>query len=62
MAFQNVRKDIKIPHNKMKKTCRGSIRSLFVKLMRQVTKDHLYHLLVVSDNYIMYRQRAKSDL
>ena len=26
--------------------------------MRQVTKRHLYHLLVVSDYYVMYRQRA----
>ena len=30
--------------------------------MRQVTKSHLYHLLGVSDYYVMYRQRAKSIL
>ena len=37
----------------------GNIGNLFVKLMRQVTKGHLHHLLGVSDYYIMYRQRAQ---
>ena len=30
----------------------GNIGDLFVKCMRQVTKDHLYHVLGVSDNYV----------
>ena len=34
----------------------GNIGDLFVKCMRQVTKGHLYHLLGVSDYYVMYRQ------
>ena len=34
----------------------GNIGDLFVKCLRQVTKDHLYHLLGVSDYYVMYRQ------
>ena len=29
---------------------------------RQVTKSHLYHLLGVSDYYVMYRHRAQSVL
>ena len=37
----------------------GNIGDLFVKCMRQVTKGHLYHLLGVSDYYVMYRQRAR---
>ena len=40
----------------------GNIGNLFVKCMRQVTKDHLYHPFGVSDYYVMYRQRAKSVL
>ena len=32
----------------------GNIGDLFVKCMRQVTKGHLYHMLGVSDYYIMY--------
>ena len=40
----------------------GNIGDLFVKCMRQVTKAHLYHLLGVSDYYVMYRQRAQSVL
>ena len=40
----------------------GNIGNLFVKCMQQVTKDHLYHLLGVSDYYVMYRQRAQSVL
>ena len=35
---------------------------LFVKCLQQVTKGHLYHLIVVSDYYVMYRQRAQSVL
>ena len=31
----------------------GKIGDLFVKYMRQVTKGHLYHLLGVSDYYII---------
>ena len=38
----------------------GKIGNLFVKFMRQVTKGHLYHLLGVSDYYVIYRQRAQS--
>ena len=38
----------------------GNIGDLFVKCMRQVTKGHLYHLLGVSDYYVMYRHRAQS--
>ena len=38
----------------------GNIGDLFVKCMRQVSKGHLYHLLGISDCYVMYRQRAKS--
>ena len=40
----------------------GNIGDLFVKCMRQVTKDHLYNLLGVSDYYVMYRHRAQSVL
>ena len=40
----------------------GNISFLFVKCMRQVTKGHLYHLLGVSDYYVMYRHRALSIL
>ena len=40
----------------------GNIGDLFVKCMQQVTKGHLYHLVEVSDYYVMYRQRAKSVL
>ena len=36
----------------------GNIGELFVKCMRQVTKGNLYHLLELSDYYVMYRQRA----
>ena len=32
----------------------GNIGDLFVNCMRQVTKGHLYHLLGVLDNYVMY--------
>ena len=32
----------------------GNIGDLFVKCMRQVTKGHLYHLLGVSDYYVMF--------
>ena len=31
-----------------------NIGELFVKCMQQVTKGHLYHLLGVSDYYVMY--------
>ena len=34
----------------------GNIGDLFVKCMQQVTKVHLYHLLGVSEYYVMYRQ------
>ena len=51
--------DIKIPYSRMTKICWGNIGNLFVICMRQVTKGHLYHLLGVSDYYVMYRQRAK---
>ena len=37
----------------------GIIGNLFVKCMEQVTKGHWYHLLGVSDYYVMYRQRAQ---
>ena len=37
----------------------GNIGELFVKCMRQVTKSHLYHLLGVSDYYVMYRHRVQ---
>ena len=40
----------------------GNIGDLSVKCMRQVTKGHLYHLLGVSDYYVMYRHRAKDPL
>ena len=39
----------------------GNIGDLFVTCMRQVTKDHLYHLLGVSD-YYERGQRAQSIL
>ena len=44
------------------KTVLGNVDDLFVKCMRQVTKGHLYHLLGVSDYYVMYRHRAQSFL
>ena len=37
-----------------------NIGDLFVKCKRQVTKGHMYHLLVVSDYYVTHRQRAVS--
>ena len=40
----------------------GNIGDLFVKCMGQVTKSHLYHLLEVSDYYVMYRHNAQSVL
>ena len=40
----------------------GNIGNLFVECNRQVSKGHLYHLLGVSDYYVLYRQRAKSLL
>ena len=36
----------------------GNIGDLFVKCMRQVTKDHLYHLFGVLDYYVMYTEDA----
>ena len=54
--------DIKIPHSRIIKACWRKIGGLSVICMRQVTKRHLYHLLGVSDYYVMYRQRAKSVL
>ena len=32
----------------------GNIGDLFVKCMQQVTKGHLYHLLGVSDDCVIY--------
>ena len=40
----------------------GNIGDLFVKCMGQVTKGRLYHLLGVSDYYVMYRQSTQSVL
>ena len=40
----------------------GNIGEMFVKCMRQATKGNLYHLLGVSDYYVMYRHRAQSVL
>ena len=40
----------------------GNIGDPLVKCMRQVTKGHLYHLLGVSDYYVMYRQWTQSVL
>ena len=40
----------------------GNIGDLFVKRLPQVTKSRLYHMLEVSDYYVMYRQRAQSVL
>ena len=48
-----IREDIKIPHSKISKTCWGNIGNLFVICMRQVTIGHLYHLLGVSNYYVM---------
>ena len=56
------RGDIKVPHSRMTKACTENIGNLFVICMRQVTKGNSYHLLGVSDYYVMYRQRAKSVL
>ena len=56
------RGDVKILHSWMTKTSWGNIVNLFVKCLQQVTKGHLYHLLGVSDYYVMYRQRTKSVL
>ena len=36
----------------------GNIGNLFVVCMRQVPKDHLYHVLGVSDYCVMYRERV----
>ena len=38
----------------------GNIGDLFVKCMRQVTKGHLYHLLGISDYYVVDRARVNS--
>ena len=48
-----IRGDVKILHSWMTKNVLGNIGNLFVKHMREVTKDHLYHLLGVSDYYVM---------
>ena len=44
----------------MTKTCWETLVTckVFVTCMLQVTKDHLHHLLGVSDYYVMYRHRA----
>ena len=55
-----LRGHVKIPHSRMTKTCRGIIGLGYVCHKSQ--KIILYHLLGVSDYYIMYRQRAKSIL
>ena len=57
-----IRGDINIPHSRLEKKCWGNIGNLFVICMGQVTKGYLYHLLGVSDYYVMYRQRATSVL
>ena len=54
--------DVKIPHSRMTKTCWETLVTCFVKRMPQVTKGHSYHLLGVSDYYVMYRHRAQSVL
>ena len=38
----------------------GNIGNLFVICVQQVTNGHVYHLLGVSDYYVLYRQRAQS--
>ena len=40
----------------------GNTGNLFVKFVQQVTKDPLYRLMEESDDYVMYRQGAKSVL
>ena len=40
----------------------GNIGHLFVKCRRQVTNGHEYHLLGVSEYYIMYRHKSQSVL
>ena len=39
--------------------CAQSVKGIY---MQQVTKGHLYHLLGVSDYYVMYRHRPQSVL
>ena len=53
-----VRGDIKILHSSMTKICEETL----VTGLRQVTKGHLYHLLVVLYFYVMCRHRAQSVL
>ena len=57
-----IRGDFEIPHSRMTKACWWNVGNLFVICMWQVTKSHLYHLLGVSDYYVMYRQSTKSIL
>ena len=38
----------------------GNVGNLFVKCMREVTKDYSYHLFGALDYYLMYRHRAQS--
>ena len=47
--------DIKIPHSRLTKACWRNVGNLFVICMKQVTKDHLYHLFGVLDFYVIYR-------
>ena len=51
--------DIKTSHRWMTKPCLGNIGNLFVICMPQVINGHLYHLLGVSDYYVIYRHRAQ---
>ena len=62
MSSVRFRGDVKIPHRRMTNTCWGNIGDLFVICMRQLTKGHLYHLLGVSDYYVMYRKSAQLTL
>ena len=39
---------------------RGNFGNLSMKPMQQVSKSHLHHMLLVSGNYVLHRERAKS--
>ena len=54
-----LRGDVKIPLSRMTKDLQGNIDRVFFRLLRQVTKSHLHHLLVVSDCCVLYGERAK---
>ena len=57
-----LRGDIKIPHSRMTKTYWETLATCLWNVCQKVTKGHIYHLLGVTDYYVMYRPRTQSFL